>query len=156
MAGNKNRVPDFAASWHLEERESFFHVPGQDGIDQRDIAPKDNKDPLWCGYASKYVDHSGNADGWEFDIFGRGAVFRMWGLIEEDHYNGYGLFCGSYWQFFNGKDYQAIIVRELKEKKGFAAVVLAITIQIRVRDTEHMVLSLRIPKDPIGLPPVNK
>ncbi len=149
----KNPVPDFS-TWKLIEKNSFFFVPDQPKFANKKPDEGDGENPFWCGHTAQYVDPSGYADGIEIDVFGYGPVLKIWGLKAEENYNGYAILRGKEWEFFPGKDYVGVLTTIFRNSNGKPISVFACAVRIIVRDSEHEMIRVTIPRDLLGLPPI--
>lgn len=76
-------VPDFSRDWLLIKKQSLFADWGTKIPILVPAQPTDSSKPKWVGYILSYRTKDDLGRGIAYDFFGRGEIYKFWGLRDE-------------------------------------------------------------------------
>lgn len=149
--------PDFS-QWTLERHESLWLNRKTNLFERYQIHKNDSKNPFWAGHVTFYKDKTGLGNGCEYNIFGQGVVFKLWGLQlkQGQPWGSLMILAGGVWNYFSGSQYfpgmQGIKPKEDKSNAPFSAM----CIYVEDPKTEQSIFELVVPREALLLPPAQK
>ena len=147
------RPPDFS-KWILKKHESLWFAKSGP-YERRSAHRSDSQDSRWVGYSNFYKDKTGLGDGCAYDIFGKGAVLKLWGLQlkDGDVWDAFAILESGTWRCFSGKEFAPVLIAA-RHNNDLPHVIISVAIvAAENRQTERNVLEVAVPRGLLGLPP---